>query len=52
VGDLELREAPVVRHEPGSGGLDGIPGNTVLNRDRVTLDADRRQLQLRLLARD
>jgi hypothetical protein len=33
-------------------GLDGILGNTVLDRSRVTLDADRRQLQLRLLARD
>ena len=51
VGDLELREAPVVLHEPGWG-LDGILGNTFLNRYRVTLDADRRQLQLRLLARD
>ena len=40
----------IVLHEPGWG-LDGILGNTFLNRYRVTLDADRRQLQLRLLDR-
>ena len=51
VGDLELRDAPVVLHDPGPG-LDGILGNTFLSRYRVTVDADRRQLQLRLLARD
>jgi clan AA aspartic protease (TIGR02281 family) len=51
VGDLELREAPVVLHDPGFD-VDGILGNTFLNRYRVTLDADQRQLQLRLLARD
>jgi predicted aspartyl protease len=50
VGDLELRDAPVVLHDPGPG-LDGILGNTFLSRYRVTVDADRRQLQLRL-ARD
>jgi clan AA aspartic protease (TIGR02281 family) len=51
VGDLELTDAPVVLHEPGPG-LDGILGNTFLSRYRVTVDADRRLLQLRLLARD
>jgi len=51
VGELEVRDAPVVLHDPGPG-LDGILGNTFLGRYRVTVDADRRQLQLRLLARD
>jgi predicted aspartyl protease len=51
VGDLELRDVPVVLHEPGST-FDGILGNTVLGRYRITVDGDRRQLQLRLLARD
>jgi aspartyl protease family protein len=51
VGDLELIDAPVVLHDPGPG-LDGILGNTFLSRYRVTVDADRRLLQLRLLARD
>jgi predicted aspartyl protease len=51
VGDLELRDAPVVLHDPGPA-FDGILGNTFLGRYRVTVDADQRQLQLRLLARD
>jgi aspartyl protease family protein len=51
VGDLEMRDAPVVLHDPGPG-FDGILGNTFLGRYRVTVDADRRQLQLRLLPRD
>jgi clan AA aspartic protease (TIGR02281 family) len=51
VGDLELTDAPVVLHDPGPG-LDGILGNTFLSRYRVTVDADRRLLQLRLLGRD
>jgi aspartyl protease family protein len=51
VGDVELRDAPVVLHDPGPG-LDGILGNTFLGRYRVTVDADLRQLRLRLLARD
>jgi aspartyl protease family protein len=51
VGDVEVRDAPVVLHDPGPG-IDGILGNTFLGRYRVTVDADRRQLQLRLLARD
>jgi len=51
VGNLELRDAPVVLHDPGPG-LDGILGNTFLSRYQVTVDADRRQLHLRPLARD
>ena len=51
VGDLELRDAPVVVHDPGPD-FDGILGNTVLGRFRVTVDADRRQLLLRPLGRD
>jgi len=51
VGDLELREAPVVVHDPGPG-LDGILGNTFLSRYRLTLDADRRQLHLHRVPRD
>jgi clan AA aspartic protease (TIGR02281 family) len=51
VGDLELRDVPVVLHDPGPG-LDGILGNTFLSRYRVTVDADRRELQLRPLLRD
>jgi clan AA aspartic protease (TIGR02281 family) len=45
VGTTVLRDLPVVIHDPGPG-VDGILGNTVLNRYRVTLDADRRLLQL------
>jgi predicted aspartyl protease len=51
VGDLELRDAPVVLHDPGPG-LDGILGNTFLSRYQVTVDADRRQLHLRPLVGD
>jgi aspartyl protease family protein len=51
VGDLELRDAPVVLHDPGAT-FDGILGNTFLSRYRITLDGDRRKLQLRLLAGD
>jgi predicted aspartyl protease len=51
VGSLELRDAPVVLHDPGPG-LDGILGNTFLSRYQVTVDADRRQLHLRPLAQD
>ncbi|HEV8617097.1 MAG TPA: aspartyl protease family protein [Methylomirabilota bacterium] len=46
VGTAELRDAPVVLHDPGPG-LDGILGNTFLGRYRITLDGDRRQLLLR-----
>jgi clan AA aspartic protease (TIGR02281 family) len=46
LGGVELRDVPVVVHDPGPG-LDGILGNTVLGRYRVTLDADRRLLHLR-----
>ena len=48
VGTLELRDAPVVLHDPGPG-LDGIRGNTFLSRYLVTVDGDRRQLHLRPL---
>jgi aspartyl protease family protein len=51
LGDLEVRDAPVVLHDPGPG-FDGILGNTFLSRYRVTVDADRRQLQLSVLPRD
>jgi aspartyl protease family protein len=46
MGDVELRDIPVVVHDAGPG-LDGILGNSVLGRYRVTLDADRRLLHLR-----
>lgn len=49
VGNVEVRGAPVVVHDPGPG-VDGILGNSFLGRYRVTVDAARRQL--RLLARD
>jgi predicted aspartyl protease len=45
VGGAELRDVPVVLHDPGPG-IDGILGNTVLARYRVTLDGDRRLLHL------
>lgn len=45
VGGAELRDVPVVLHDPGPG-IDGILGNTVLSRYRVTLDSDRRLLHL------
>ena len=51
VGDFELRDAPVVLHDPGPG-LDGILGNTFLSRYEVTVDADRRQLHLRPIVRE
>ena len=47
VGNAVLRDVPVVLHEPGPG-VDGILGNTFLSHYQVTLDADRRQLALRL----
>jgi hypothetical protein len=46
VGSAEVRDAPIVLHDPGSG-LDGILGNTFLGRYRMTVDGDRRQLHLR-----
>jgi len=45
VGDMELRDAPVVLHDPGTG-LDGILGGAFLTRYRLTLDPDRRLLHL------
>jgi len=50
VGTAELQDLPVVIHDPGPG-LDGILGNTFLSHYRITVDADRRQLTLRPLAR-
>src|SRR5207245_9736453 len=43
VGDLELRDAPVVLHDPGPG-LAGIPGNTFPSRSPGTVAADPRPL--------
>ena len=48
VGDAEVRGAEVVIHYPG-GDLDGILGNTFLNRWDVALEPDRRILRLRAL---
>lgn len=48
VGDAEVRNAEVIIHAPG-GDLDGILGNTFLNRWDVALDPDRRLLRLRNL---
>ena len=45
IGDTVLRDVPVVLHDPGPG-IDGILGNTVLSRYRLTLDADRKLLPL------
>jgi len=45
VGSAELHDVPVVLHDPGPG-IDGILGNTVLRRYRVTVDGDRRLLHL------
>ncbi len=50
LGTAELQDLPVVIHDPGPG-LDGILGNTFLSHYRLTVDADRRQLTLRPLAR-
>ncbi len=49
VGDSELRDVSVVVHDPGLG-VDGILGNSVLGRYRLTLDADRRLLHLNVSA--
>ena len=48
VGDAEVRDAAVIVHPPG-GELDGILGNTFLNRWDIALDPDRRLLRLRNL---
>jgi predicted aspartyl protease len=45
IGGVELRDVPVVLHDPGPG-IDGILGNTVLGRYRLTVDADRKLLHL------
>jgi clan AA aspartic protease (TIGR02281 family) len=46
VGGAEVRNAEVIVHPPG-GELDGILGNTFLNRWDIALDPDRRLLRLR-----
>jgi predicted aspartyl protease len=45
IGGAEVRDVPVVLHDPGPG-IDGILGNTVLGRYRLTLDSDRGLLRL------
>ena len=50
VAGAELKDLPVVVHDPGPG-LDGILGNTFLTHYRMTVDADHRQLTLRPLVR-
>jgi len=49
VGGAEVRNAEVIVHPPG-GELDGILGNTFLNRWDIALDPDRRLLRLRDLS--
>jgi clan AA aspartic protease (TIGR02281 family) len=46
LGGAEIKDVAVVIHDPGPA-VDGILGNTFLNRYRVTLDADRRLLHLK-----
>ena len=46
VGSAEVLDAQVVIHSPG-GDLDGILGNTLLNRWDVSIEPDRRLLRLR-----
>jgi aspartyl protease family protein len=50
VATAELRNVPVVLHDPGPG-VDGILGNTFLSHYQVTVDGDRRQVTLRPLSR-
>jgi predicted aspartyl protease len=45
IGAAELQDVPIVLHDPGPG-IDGILGNTVLARYRLTVEADRRLLHL------
>ena len=45
VGDAELRDVPVVVHDPGPE-MDGILGNSFLGRYHLTLDGYRRLLHL------
>ena len=47
VGHALLHDVPVVLHDPGPG-VDGILGNAFLARYQVTVDADHRQLALRI----
>jgi predicted aspartyl protease len=46
LGEGELRDAPVVIHDPGPG-VDGILGNTVLGQYTITVDAEHSLLRLR-----
>lgn len=46
LGAAELKDLPVVVHDPGPG-VDGILGNTFFTHFRLTLDTDRRLLHLR-----
>jgi aspartyl protease family protein len=48
VGDVEARNADVIVHAPG-GDLDGILGNSFLNRWDVSFDPDRRLLRFKSL---
>ena len=48
VGDVEVRNPEVIIHSPG-GELDGILGNSFLNRWDVSFDPDRRLLRFRSL---
>jgi len=45
IGDADLRDVPVVLHDPGPG-IDGILGNTVLARYRLTVDSRAKLLHL------
>jgi predicted aspartyl protease len=45
LGDAEMRDLPVVVHDPGPD-MDGILGNSFLGRYQLTLDAHRRLLHL------
>jgi predicted aspartyl protease len=45
IGDADLQDVPVVLHDPGPG-IDGILGNTVLARYKLTLDSHRKLLHL------
>ncbi len=50
VGDVEVRSPEVIVHSPG-GDLDGILGNSFLNRWDVSFDPDRRLLRFRALTK-
>jgi clan AA aspartic protease (TIGR02281 family) len=50
VGEVEMRNPEVIVHSPG-GDLDGILGNSFLNRWDVAFDPDRRLLRFRALGK-